>query len=422
MRILVLDLIFFSVIVLQSLIIAWCRLLLSVNICLNLAKLRCRLHTVKLVLPVLVNHLTLVHPERLVQKLAKDSIAGHLINFLDASIVILLYGISLFRFDFGQIVLLHFTCSKDWILLGRREDALSLDSVQHRPSPTVNRIVLLGMALRWILLFLSIADDFNGFVPCRGLKLGYLSGFLWLLLEFDRWLSVFDSEVQGRRDVKRVQLSIYLFLQSSVKNLGWLICIVIGAKQVVFHFSVPQFHVEDVCATHDLQKCVLGRVLQEFNSVDTVLSTLNQDMELGGELLEEVNRAVLSPQSFEGLKLQHKLPVCIKNLTFSFNQGSSVILVSSIQDWTRLVINTGHFESLMDLLSQVFVTDLVWPILRHLDCLVGARISHLEEVFFHITVTHLFSLDISRLFERLMTNFTRGDLAWLGYEFFKIHV
>ena len=86
-------------------------------------------------------------------------------------------------------------------------------------------------------------------------------------------------------------------------------------------------------------------------------------MELGGELLEEVNRAVLSPQSFEGLKLQHKLPVCIKNLTFSFNQGSSVILVASIQDWTRLVINTRHFESLMDLLSQVFIADLVWPIL-----------------------------------------------------------
>lgn len=208
-RILVLDLIFLSVIVLQSLIITWCRFVLY-DICLNLAKFRCWMHTVELILSMLVNHLTLVHPERLVQKLAKHSIARNFFNLLDTSIVILLDCIPLLWFDFGQIVFLHLTCSKDRIFLSRWEDALALDSVQHRLGPAVDRVVLLCVAL-WRVLFLSIAYHFNCFVPRRALKFGHLSGFLRFLLQLDRWLSVFDSKIHRRRDVKRVELSLVFF-------------------------------------------------------------------------------------------------------------------------------------------------------------------------------------------------------------------
>jgi len=61
--------------------------------------------------------------------------------------------------------------------------------------------------------------------------------------------------------------------------------------------------------------------------------------------------------------------------------------MTAIKHWAWLVVNAGHLESLMDLLAQVIISQVLRPIITHLNCLVRAGVRHFEEAFLYIGFT-----------------------------------
>ena len=115
--------------------------------------------------------------------------------------------------------------------------------------------------------------------------------------------------------------------------------------------------------------------MSKFIHITTLLITLNQQLELLIELLIKIKVAVFAPESLERLELHNELPVGVEHGTLSFNQGSPVVLVASIEDGRRLVVDAGKLESVVNLLSNVFIVHILWPLVTHTNRLVCVRLS-----------------------------------------------
>ena len=152
----------------------------------------------------------------------------------------------------------------------------------------------------------------------------------------------------------------------------WTVRILIAAHDVFITTLVLELI--DVRAAHDLNESVICAISQKLGNIDAFLVALDQSLELSGELFIEVNFAILAPHPFEWLVLLYELPVSVKHLSLSLDKRASIILVATIEDRRRLVVDACHLESLVDLLSQMLVRDVLWPFIRHCDGLVSARV------------------------------------------------
>ena len=96
--------------------------------------------------------------------------------------------------------------------------------------------------------------------------------------------------------------------------------------------------------------------------------------------------------------------------------------MATIKDRARFVVDARHLEGLMDLLSQVIICEMLWPIVTHLNRLVRVGISHFEITLFVVLLSKLLKLKITCLLEGLMVQLALGNLSGLADEVIKSHV
>ena len=183
-----------------------------------------------------------------------------------------------------------------------------------------------------------------------------------------------------------------------------------------------QFQVEDIGAVKNLNKSVICRVFHNLGYINAHFLVDNERVQLCGELLEEIDVGILSPEPLEGLESEHQLPLSIEHATLGLDEGPSVVLVTAVEYRTRLVIYASHLEGLMDLFPHIFIIERLWPIVAHLDSLICVGVSHLEVALLNITLAQLLELKLTCLLHSLVMQLTLGYLSRLADEVFKRHV
>ena len=125
----------------------------------------------------LINHLALVHPERLVEEFAKDLVLS--LDLLHALIEVILAAI--FKRSFGLSmtnVCLFDVCRREYTFLCSTKNALALNCIQHGTCFALNRIADLALVWRMSTL-LSIVDFLDSLlVSSRVLQLCGLTEFM----------------------------------------------------------------------------------------------------------------------------------------------------------------------------------------------------------------------------------------------------
>ena len=267
-------------------------------------------------------------PDRLVliSNVSEDTLTrGSLaVRLVDTQVLCLLA----FSVDFGRWV--------HTFLYGWPKDALALNRAYHRL-----RLAFYLSMFRGLNLF-TVADHVNSAITGRILQLGSLLCLLeWLLLLSDRGLCCF----------------VYVdWWEGEPLCASWWVIstFAITVQQVTVHAPLLLTKIECSNAIEYLFERFVSGIRGEFLRVD-IWGPFDQHWQFMGELVVEIDLAVLAPHALERLELHDKLPVGVEHLALCLNQGPSVVILPTVKNWRRLIINGGKLEGLVDLLFEYFI-------------------------------------------------------------------
>jgi len=82
--------------------------------------------------------------------------------------------------------------------------------------------------------------------------------------------------------------------------------------------------------------------------------------------------------------------------------------VTAVEDWTWLVVNACHLESLVNLLAHMLIIKVLWPIVTHLNRLVRVRGSQIMLALLVVRLTKLLKFKLTSLLESLVMHLSLG--------------